>query len=124
MLGQFLQTLLPKLGVLVLVAFLDLVGGVVVALRSGSFQWEKLPEFLKSFVMYLYAWLTAEAIWFVLGSIGVDLEGLWGLFEDYSGSAVFAGVLIKYGSSIVGHLQVILGRSSQTLAKLGLPATK
>lgn len=123
---QFVNERLSMLIILVVFAVLDVIGGSLIAWKQGEFRWEKVPEFLKTFVSYLWAWISAELIGFLPALLNVQVAGLTELVANYMGSAVFAFVVLKYVTSIVTHIQntnALPLRAENALVKLGVPPT-
>lgn len=77
---------------------MDLVLGVSVAIKEGEFEWEKLGRFYQTSVLpYILAYLGIFiALQFVPESVGFIADGLDVL--------VFAAIISRLVSSIVGHL--------------------
>jgi len=103
----WLQTLLPKVVLLFIVDILDLIGGVIWAIKAKNFSWEELPRFLQNLSQYLFAWIAAEVLSFAPKFLGVKVDGLAEALINYSGTAVYAFVILKYVASILGHIASI-----------------
>jgi hypothetical protein len=120
-LSPFFAGLLNRFFVLLTFAVLDVIGAVYLAWKDGSFELEYLPSFLKTFVGYLFAWVSFEAIGFLPGYLNVNIgsEAL-GLLAEYSGEAVFTLVLVKYVASLLATVQSILGKDIRVLNAIGI----
>jgi hypothetical protein len=100
--------LIPWLIFFALAAILNAAAGALVAWQNGVFDWEQFPRFLQGAVLYLFAWLTAEILFFAPTLLGLD-PGLGEFFGSLAPKAVYATILIgKYGTSIVKHVKSIL----------------
>lgn len=112
--------LLNKLAVIAVFAVINLAMGVLVAVKEKTFKWEKVPEFLLDFSLYVLAWFSAEAVSFAPVYFGVTLpNAVTTAIAAYSGSAVMALVLIKYVTSILGHFNYI--KTLKVLTAVGIP---
>ncbi len=118
---EFFNQLLNRFFVLMAFAVLDTLGAVYLAWRAGSFELEYLPNFLKTLVGYLFAWVSFEAVGFLPSYLGVNIGSqAVELLAQYSGEAVFTLVIIKYASSLLATLQSILGKDIPMLNKVGI----
>lgn len=105
----WLTGLIPWALALVVVMLLDFIGGASLAYIEKRFRFEELPNFLITGVLFGWAWLTAEMIFFMPVLLGIEIVGYQELFAEYAPKAVLTFVIItKYGSSIVGHIKAIL----------------
>jgi hypothetical protein len=100
--------LLPWVGLLGVVVLIDLVGGVGLAWARGTFDLEKLPRFLVTAVLFGWAWVTVELIFFLPGALGIEVDGLLDLFAGLTPKAVYALVVVKYATSIYKNVGAIL----------------
>jgi len=124
MIQPWLQERLLMLALMGAVALIDVILAVVVAVQNKEFKLEKLPEFLFTFVKWGLAWVAAELIQFLPTLFGVDANFWTEIFAQYTGGAVYAGVMVKYGASILGHIQdtqKLPDRASNVLTKIGIP---
>ena len=118
---EFFNQILNRFFVLLAFAVLDCLGAVYLAWKSDSFSLEELPEFLKTFVGYLFAWVSFEAVGFLPGYLNVNVGSqALELLAQYSGEAVFSLVLIKYVASLLTTLQSILGKDIRVLNAVGI----
>lgn len=123
----WLQERLWMLALMGAVALIDAVLAVVVAVQNKEFKLEKLPEFLFTFVKWGLSWVAAELIQFLPLLVNIDANFWTELFANYSGAAVYAGIMLKYGASILGHIQntnAVPARASRVLDKVGIPSEK
>ena len=119
-LSVWAMQLLNKLGILVLFAVLNLAMGCLVAVKEKTFQWEKVPEFLLDFALYILAWFSAEVFSYAPTYLGVTLPNeVATALVSYSGTAVMALVLMKYVTSILGHFNYI--KEVRVLTTIGIP---
>lgn len=113
----FFWQLLPKAEALLIVIALDLVLGVVIALKNGVFRWEKLADFLGDYGPKIVGWLAVELLALLPEEFrllaGVQPGLAWGAFSILFLSAV---------ASVFGHLGA-LGLLPNTLQRLGIPPT-
>lgn len=124
LLQPWLEERLWMLALMGAIALIDVVLAVVVAIQNKDFKLEKLPEFLFTFVKWGLSWVAAELIGFLPALFNVDANFWTELFANYSGSAVYAGVMVKYGASILGHIQdtqKLPDRAGNVLTKIGIP---
>jgi len=120
----WLQERLLMLALMGAVALIDVILAVVVAIQNKDFKLEKLPEFLFTFVKWGLAWVAAELIQFLPVLFGIEANFWTEIFAQYTGTAVYAGVMVKYGASILGHIQdtnAVPKRASNALTKIGVP---
>lgn len=96
--------LLPNLYFLLALIALDLIGGTLVALLNKSFDLERIADFAKTAVLYLWAYLTVSFLAVLPNVFGVEVTGFGDLLVEYSDSVFYAGIVLKYGASILGHL--------------------
>ena len=118
-LSVWANSLLPKLTFFGIVVLLDLLGGVLLAWRSGTFKWAELPKFMQKASGWLFSWLAFELLGFLPGLLAINIPGLASVTLGYTGDAVYAGALIKYVADVLGHVSA-LGVASQSLGKLGI----
>lgn len=126
-LTAWLGRLLPMVIVFVLVMLLDLLGGVIVALRGRTFKVEKLPEFLQVGLLYLWAWLSAEILALLPALFALQVDGWAEMVAEYAPDVVYGYILVaKYGASIIGHISAIKAIPHPVigvLAQAGIPPT-
>lgn len=119
-LSVWAMQLLNKLAIIAVFAVLNLAMGMLVAVKEKTFQWEKVPEFLLDFALYVLSWFAAEAFSFAPKYLGVTLPNeVATALVSYSGTAVLALVLMKYVSSILGHFNYI--KQVRALTVIGIP---
>jgi hypothetical protein len=111
------QPILVKAGWLALVIVLDLLLGVVVALKQGVFQWQRLADFLADYGPKIVGWLALEALDFLPAEYKV-LGGVVGVL----GTGAFGILFLSALASVLGHVSVIGILPNMT--KLGLPPTE
>jgi hypothetical protein len=109
--------LAPWFFLFVFLVLLDMLGGSALALARGSFDLERLPRFLITSTLYLWAWLTVEAIFILPILLGVEVSGLSDLFVGLSPKVVYALVGLKYGASIYTNVQQILAMDAWEQAR-------
>lgn len=113
----FVQRLLPLIGWLLLAVLLDVLLGVINALRSHAFQWQKLADFLGDYGSKALGWLALEC----LDLLPAGIAGQVGLGNKLGGVAYFVLMAAAIGS-ILGHVQA-LGLLPMSLHRVGLPPT-
>lgn len=113
----YLQGLLPLAFWLLAVIALDLLLGVVVALKAKTFEWQRLADFLTDYGPKLIAWLALEC----LGLLPAELKTMAGLGSAL-GTGAYGIILLSAIGSIMGHVQA-LGLVSASLKSVGLPPT-
>ena len=119
-LTDWLYMLLGRLAIIGIFAVLNLAMGILVSIKEKTFKWEKVPEFLLDFSLYVLAWFTAEAFSFAPKYFGVTLPNeVSSAIVNYSGTAVMGLVLIKYASSVLGHFNYI--KELRVLTVVGIP---
>lgn len=111
------QPILERGGWLLLVIALDLVLGVVTALKNKSFEWQRLADFLGDYGPKVVAWLALEALDFlpadfkVIGQIGSVLGiGAYGL------------LFLSAVGSVLGHVQAL--GVLPDMRRAGIPPTE
>ena len=118
--NQFPAILVPlatKAGWLALVILLDLLLGVVVALKQHRFEWQRLADFLGDYGPKILGWLALEALDFLpaeyklLGGLGTVL-----------GTGAYGLLFLSATGSVLGHIQAIGILPNMTGA--GLPPTQ
>jgi hypothetical protein len=90
-----------KLIVLLILTLLDLLFGILLAVRQKRFEWAKLTGYLDSDIFPILAWMAAE----VIGAIPVGLipeEGMMILPQ-----IVYGTVFLKILASVAGHMSAI-----------------
>ena len=123
----WLEGLFPLFVILLTLAVLDLTAGTFSAIKSGTFDLKKFPQFLMTFVKWVLTWFILETLMLLFSALGQFLpEGLLltvnEMLSAYSGVVVFGGAVIAYVASILGHLQDNTGpgRLSNGLGKVGV----
>lgn len=121
--NEFFTVVLNRFLVLLAFTVLDVLGGIYVSWKNNEFSLELLPEFLKTFVGYLLAWVTFEVLGYLPGYLGVNI-GVQALelLAQYSGEVVFGLVIVKYSASLLSHVQYILGKDIKLLNAVGIVA--
>lgn len=126
MLTEFIAAKLPQLIVMSVFALLDLIGGILIALKMKEFKWECVPEFVKTFAVYLWSWVSAELVSFLPIALGVAVNGLAQIVVGFAGGAVYAFVILKYVASILTHIQdsdVLPLKAERAMTNAGVPKT-
>ena len=116
---EWLSSLLPMFVFLLIVVVLDMTGGAIQAWKKGEFKWEQLSSFVVTLVPYLWGWLTAEILVFAYQFSGLNVEGFAETVIENLNYAFYAFVVLKYVSSVVGHL-ASLGFQPDKLKKIGM----
>lgn len=120
----WLQERLVMLAIMAAFALIDMIGGALIAIKKGEFKLEKLPEFVKTFAVNAWAWASVELIAYLPVYFNVEIKGLTELLVMYSGSAVYAFIMLKYAASVLGHVQnsdVMPLKAERALSKIGVP---
>ena len=101
--------LLPfVLGFFVLM-LLDFITGALLAWYDGRFSWEIAPRFLETGVLYLWAWLTAEALAFLPTLLAIEIPSYGDALAEVAPKAVYAAIVVgKYVASMVTNIKQIL----------------
>mgnify|MGYP001185005250 CR=1 FL=1 len=107
LLSVWFMGLLPFALALVVLMVLDAVTGALYGWKHGFFYWEWLPNFLKTGVLFFWAWLTAELLAIMPLALGVEIQGYGEALVDWGPKAVLALVAGKYIASIVEHFKRI-----------------
>ena len=110
------QPILVKAGWLGLVIAIDLILGVAVALKSKTFEWQKLADILETYGVKFLVWVALEALNF----LPEEYKGIANLAENLN-FAVYGLVMVSAAASILGHVQSVFG--TNLLQGFGLPAT-
>lgn len=110
------QPILERAAWLGLVIALDLILGVAVALKSRTFEWQKLANFLETYGIKILGWLAVEALNFL-----PDEYKQIGNVVGIVGAGVYGLLFLSAAASVVGHVQAIFGASF--LSRAGLPPT-
>jgi hypothetical protein len=115
-----LQALAVKAGWLIMVIALDLVLGVIVALKQKTFEWQKLADVLGDYGPKVVGWLALEAV----DLIPPEYK-LFGGIGSVLGTGAYALIFASALGSILGHIQAIgiLPGAKSAMKRLGLPAT-
>jgi hypothetical protein len=115
-----LEALAVKTGWLLVVIVLDLVLGVIVALKQKTFEWQKLADILGDYGPKVVGWLALEAI----DLIPAEYK-LFGGIGSVLGTGAYALIFASALGSILGHVQAIgiLPGAKSAMKRLGLPAT-
>lgn len=111
------QPILERLAWLGLVIALDFILGVAVALKSHTFEWQKLADFLETYGIKVLGWLALEALDFLppeYKQIGNVANAL--------GLGVYGLLFLSAAGSVLGHVQTIFG--STVLQRVGVPPTR
>lgn len=101
----FIHQKLAMLAVMAIIALIDMIGGVLIAIKNKQFQLEKLPEFVKTFAVYAWSWAAVELVAYLPVYFNVEITGLSALLANYGGSTVYAFIVLKYVASILAHMQ-------------------
>lgn len=113
---EFLQPIAVKAAWLALVIALDLILGVIIALKQGRFEWQKLADFLGDYGPKVIGWLALEALDFLPSEYK-----LLGGIENVLGTGAYGLLFVSAVASILGHVQSI--GVLPNLKNAGLPAT-
>jgi hypothetical protein len=123
----WLAGLVPWIAGLFAFAFVDLVGGLLVAFRvTKDFSLEKVPDFLKNFVVYLWMWLSVEIVFFAYGLSGIEIQGFNELMQNVAPKVVYGFFALKFLTSIIGHVMTAKDLPPvffYTAQKVGIQAT-
>lgn len=113
---EVVQPIAVRGGWLALVIVLDLILGVVVALKQKRFEWQRLADFLGDYGPKIIGWLALEA----LGFLPAEYQALGGI-----GGALAVGayglIFLSAAASVLGHVQVI--GVLPNMSRAGLPPT-
>jgi hypothetical protein len=101
--------LLPfALGFFILM-ILDFATGALCAWYDHRFSWEEAPRFLQVGILYLWAWLTAEALAFLPVLLHVEIPTYGQAIADVAPKAILASIAVgKYVSSMVNNIKLII----------------
>jgi hypothetical protein len=106
-LATWFNGLLTPLIFIVTLALVDFIGGALTALFAGMFKLEKVGDFAKTLVIWLFAWIAAELLGFLPGFLGVEIQGYKELIAQNAGGAMLGFIVLKYAASILGHIASI-----------------
>lgn len=105
------------LGFLVLMV-LDFATGALLAWYQGYFNWESAPRFLQTGVLYLWAWLTAEALAFMPTLLNIEIPSYGDALAEVAPKTIFAAIGVgKYVASMVGNIKRIVEIRSEVPQK-------
>lgn len=116
MFAEFAVVVQGKLIVLLFLTLLDLLFGVILALRRGEFKWGKLVGYLDSDILPILAWLAVEGMALIPGELipaGAEL---------FAPQIVYATVFIAILASVAGHLSAF-GLLTSSLQRVGIKPT-
>ena len=101
---------LPAWGiVLFAVALIDFFTGALLAWNNGTFSWEEAPGFLKTWVIFMGAWLAAEVIAIIPGAVHLEIPGYFETLADVAPKTVFVAIVVsKYAVSVTNNIRAIL----------------
>lgn len=105
LLRQWAVGLLPFALLFFGVGLLDMVWGVLIALRDKEFRLEWVPDFLIKWGTFLMGWLSAEALVFFPTFLGVEIEGWQELVSAVAPKVIYGLMVLKYVGSIIEHIQ-------------------
>lgn len=88
---------------------LDVLAGAVHSYLEGEFDIEELPGFLITAGAYTLAWALSVALAQLPELLDVTVEGYTEAVADVLPNAIFALIVLKYVSSIVGHIRFFIG---------------
>ena len=110
---------LPAWGiVLFAIAFVDFATGALLAWNEGTFSWERAPGFLKTWVIFLGAWLAAEVMAIIPGAVRLEIPTYFDTLADVAPKAVFVAIVVsKYAVSVVDNIQAILKLRRENAAR-------
>lgn len=95
---EFFSTILRRLLFFSFVVAIDVLSGVLVAVKEKKFQWEKLPQFMGKYILQIAGWLLVEA--FAL--LPEDIYDLAKLPIPYS---AFTSIgIVAYGFMLAGSI--------------------
>lgn len=116
---ESLAPILQMLPILFLLIGLDVLSGVIAALKSGVFDIEKLPKFLADYGVKVFGWLVLEVI---VRLVPEDTPGLTVLLDPLVATGVYALILASAFSSIMKNLgeMGVLGGLNVPLSRAGL----
>jgi hypothetical protein len=107
LLSNWFVGLLAWVLALLVLMILDSASGALRAWKVGYFNWEWVPKFLKTGVVFLWAWLTAEILAVMPGVLGVEIPNYADALADWGPKVVYGLVASKYVASIVTHFKFI-----------------
>lgn len=99
---EFGRQLVPMALTLGIIILLDFILGVAVALKNGTFQWERLADIYTSYGLKILGWLAIE----VLGLLPLEYQAMAGIQQGLA-IAAFGLILLSAVGSIFGHIQAI-----------------
>jgi hypothetical protein len=105
-----------KLFALLIIAALDFLLGVIIALKNGEFDWSRLTDYISSNGVPIVGWLSVEVL------LRLPQELLPAGLEMVAFTAVYSTVALKLLASLLGHLSA-LGLLSDFLGKIKIPPT-
>lgn len=112
----FLSPIAIKGGYLALVIVLDLILGVVVALKQKIFEWQRLADFLGDYGPKVVAWLCLEALSF----LPAEYQALGGI-TDAMAIGAYGLIFLSAAASLLGHAQAL--GVLPDMSRAGLPPT-
>ena len=119
LLTSWAQALLPYLYVFIGMIVLDLIGGILISLKQGRFELEKIGDFAINAGLFLLGWMMAEAVAFLPEYFGVDIQGFGEFVASGFGKAVYLSIVLKYVASVLGHITAI--KEIGVVEKIGVP---
>lgn len=115
----FLNDIGGLAGWLLLAVVIDVIFGVLTALKQGAFEWERLADFLSTYGVKLFAWLALE----LLALMPADLLAITQVTTVVARGA-YAILMLSAVGSILGHVQALgLLGGGEPLARFGVPAS-
>jgi hypothetical protein len=110
LIAAWFWALMPFLIFFAMAAVLNAGAGALVAWKNKVFDLECLPLFLQAAVLYLFAWLTTEVLFFAPTLLGLEeTAGIIEFFGALAPKAVYVTILVgKYGTSIYRNVKEIL----------------
>lgn len=125
-LATWLNGLLTPLIFIVTLALMDFIGGAFTAAIAGKFKLEKVPDFAKTLVGWLYSWFAAESLAFLPAFFSVQVDGYKEIVANNAGEAMLGFIVLKYAASILGHIATIKqlpDAAFAVMAKVGVKPT-
>ena len=98
-LNQFAEAVGPQLVILVILMLLDLVFGVIVAIRQGAFEFAKVSDFMLTNLPKVLFWLAVAFIEPILEAVVPALATALG----YSSETVFGILALAFIGSLANH---------------------
>lgn len=105
-----------RLFALMVLTAVDLLFGVMLAIRQGRFEWARITGYIDSNFMPTFAWLGVETLALIPGDL-IPAQA-----ELFVPQVVYATVFLKVLASVAGHFSAI-GVLTSPLQRVGVAPT-